>query len=107
MVDEKNVDNLFTEFFSVIVKNIYASDMVALDYTFKEHKQIIMQTDKAIIGLLHGLQYVSKIAVSNTLADKAEILHLARFMLLMTNLIEALHVVRSDFEYSIGLNQNN
>ncbi|MBV9575606.1 MAG: hypothetical protein JO149_03180 [Gammaproteobacteria bacterium] len=98
--DEKiHINNTFTALFHLLKKTNVFTECINSKDVFNQLYSILIQSDHAITGILHGLQALGNCIAKSTLVEKDDILHIGFFLNLISNLIEALHILRADCEF--------
>lgn len=97
-----NIQAPFTELFSIMKKYKPTAESIKFNYTSNEIITMKSYADNGIISMLHGLQTISEmIKLLSSHLDTNEINNIGEFFLSISNLIEALHVLRQDCEYEL------
>lgn len=94
-------ENVFAGMFSLLVKNRSVDNKIFLDYKTSELDQLAAQSGNAIVGILHGLECIGNLLATLSHKNKHDMNQIGHFLVLMTNLMDALLMLRSDCEYSI------
>lgn len=96
-----NISQVFTDLFHLIKKCKSTDDNIGLDYTNDEINLMIRHADNAITSILHGLQAMGNLIASASLSDKDDIAHIGYFLTLISNLMEALTILRADCDLQL------
>lgn len=88
----------FVELFNLLKKVKEKNSSVSLDYDLPTIGKMLFHVDNAITGILHGLQSIGSFISISSEIGKDDILQIMYFIGIVSNLVEALHVLRLDCE---------
>lgn len=100
-----HISNTFTELFHLLKKLNLFNGCFNSDEASSELNSILVHSDNALTGILHGLQAIGNLVATSTLIEKEDVVHLGYFLTLISNLMEALNILRSDCEYQLYENE--